>query len=551
MVARKLGAATLKLAPLLLMLVCLAPSLSMAEPSTLSVSAPIGGTIQPSARAEFALAVHAGDFVQGRIESSAGAVELDLVTVSGTHIRRLAAAGSANQDFMFVAEQDAPRLRLRSLGPQQSYTLTLTQAVGRDAQHPPAPTRASFLSPRMANLAESLTAGGTSEEFWQAVEAEGTPLVEPGDGSNKIVTFLWRGAERNVRLFGAPSNDHEWLERLGKSDVWYKSFEVPAATRLSYKLAPDIPDVPGSERDRRRALLATAQVDPLNKHAWPVAAPDKFNQDSVVELPDAPPQPWIGELGAPKGRLEAHRFASKILGNERDVFIYTSQGFSPDDPGQGLLLLFDAQPYLDKVPTPTILDNLVAAGKIPPLVAVLIGNPSQEARERELPCNAAFADALATELVPWVKAKTGAAVPAARTVAAGSSYGGLASAYAAFRHPEVFGNVLSMSGSFWWKPETENEPEWLTRQIAAGALTPVSSFLSAGLFEAGRDQPGILETTRHLRDVLTAKGAAVSYREYAAGHDYLSWRGVLADGLVTLLGVKEPVVLRRSQQLLQ
>ncbi len=43
----------------------------------------------------------------------------------------------------------------------------------------------------------------------------------------------------------------------------------------------------------------------------------------------------------------------------------------------------------------------------------------------------------------------------------------------------------------------------------------------------GRD---ILASSRHMRDVLLAKGYEVHYQEFIGGHDYLSWRGTLADG---------------------
>jgi enterochelin esterase family protein len=121
---------------------------------------------------------------------------------------------------------------------------------------------------------------------------------------------------------------------------------------------------------------------------------------------------------------------------------------------------------------------------------------------------------------------------------AGASYGGLAAAWVAYKHPELFGLVYSQSGSFWWSPRNggDNEPEWLTRQIARGPHKPVRFHLEAGLFETGRaDTAGILETTRHLRDVLTAKGYDVSHREYAACHDNAHWRVSMATALMTLL----------------
>ncbi|MDQ8697602.1 enterochelin esterase [Hyphomicrobium sp. LHD-15] len=514
-------------------------ALAPAEAHALEPAKSATGTVAAGQAADFEVVVHEGDFVQGRVESPAGAIALDLVGDTGAHIRRLASPGASDQDFMFVpATQGTARLRLSAEGAAQPYTLTITRILARAAQVPPAP---SYLSPRIAKLAQQVAAGGGTGEFWTSIAAEGAPMVEPAsDPRKRIVTFLWRGAEHNVRLFGGPSNDHDWMDRLGTSDVWFKTYEIPSSTRLAYKLAPDIPELPGSARERRRALLATAQADPLNKaRPWPPNAGDPFNRESVLTLPDAPPEPWIEERGAPKGALTQHRFASAILGNERDVALYFSHGFEPGNPVHALLVLFDAAPYLEKVPTPTILDNLVAAGKIPPLLAVMVGNPSSETRGRELPCNADFGRALATELLPWVRTQTKKSAQAARTVVAGSSYGGLASACIARDHPDVFGNVLSLSGSFWWHPDFERggeEPEWLTRQYAAEPARPIRFFLGAGLFETGREQPGILETTRHLRDVLIAKGYDVTHREYAATHDYLAWRSSLADGLIALLG---------------
>ena len=484
----------------------------------------------------------AGDYVKGRLGVSVGRVHLDLVDASGQHLRRLAESAGGGAEFQFVAGGAGERLVVTA-EIDGAYALVVERKVALADQRLPS---ADYLSPAIADIAASVAAGGTSHAFWAMVEKEGTPLVEPGREGHKVVTFLGRGAKRNIRLFGAPSGDHEELQRLAGSDIWFRSFEVPDGTRLSYQLAFDVPDVPGTARDRRVAILSTARADPLNRHRWPADAMDAYNQDSVLELAGAPPQPWLSDRDSPEGALSRLSIDSPRLGNRRDVTIYRPAGFDPARSDTILLFVFDADQYLGRVPVPRILDNMIAAGAVPPVVAVFIANPDREARARELPANPAFADFMAQELHPLVVRETGLSVPAARTVLAGSSYGGLASATVALRHPETFGNVLSMSGSFWWSPPgtAADRQEHVAGLIAAGPALPLRFFLSAGLFETGANgTAGILETSRHLRDVLEAKGIPVVYRDYAGGHDYLVWQGVLSDGLIALFGKGDPLPL--------
>ena len=105
---------------------------------------------------------------------------------------------------------------------------------------------------------------------------------------------------------------------------------------------------------------------------------------SILELPEAPPQPWIAPRpGVEKGQVEMYRLHSDILNNERRIWIYTPPGYTTSEEPYGLFLLFDGLAYLDAVPTPTILDNLVSEGKIPPLVVVLPDSLDQETRKTE------------------------------------------------------------------------------------------------------------------------------------------------------------------------
>src|SRR5207244_3007426 len=117
---------------------------------------------------------------------------------------------------------------------------------------------------------------------------------------------------------------------------------------------------------------------------------------------------------------------SEILKNERNLSVYTPANYHADGPPYALLVVFDEGAYLTNVPTPVILDNLVAASKIPETVAVLVANPSQETRDKELPPNPQFAEFLATELIPWIHSHYRVTSDPRLSVIAGSSYGGIA-----------------------------------------------------------------------------------------------------------------------------
>jgi len=535
----------------LAVLACLALPAPPAHADTALVPGqPAQATWTPGAATRFTLALQAGDFVQGSLEGPAAS--LDLVDAHGRAVRRLLGPTTLARSFMFVTPASGDyRLVLAGDGadvpgavggrptPGATYALRIDRVIPASAQHAPP---AGPESPTLAALARTLAAGGTTDAFWRDVAAHGTPLVEPlpaspGAAPQVRVTFLWRGARHGVRLLGSPAGDHDALERLSDSDVWYRSYHVPASTRMSYQLAPDVPAAGDTPMQRRRAILATVQRDPLNPRIFPASATDAFGQKSILELPDAPPQPWLApRVGVASGTVTPFRIDSQILGEARDVYLYRPAGAQP----KALLVVFDAHAYLSLVPTPTLLDNLIAEGRIPPTAALIVANPSATARGTQLPPNPKFADFLANELMPWA-ARQGVAVPASRTVVAGSSYGGLAAAYAGLRHPERFGLVLSQSGSFWWGPggapdQPPGEPGWLMREYAKAPRLPLRFYLEAGLFEEGRGTVNILTTTRSMRDVLRAKGYPVTHAEWASGHDYLQWRGTLACGLIALLG---------------
>jgi enterochelin esterase-like enzyme len=370
---------------------------------------------------------------------------------------------------------------------------------------------------------------------------------------------VWKGTPytRSVLVLWLPyvgvAPDEFLMARLGETDVWHKTIKVNRRMRLAYTLAPNAarlhPMSVGLDADAITMTAAAARPDPLNPKRYRVDSESldapEYRGSSVLEMPDAPPQPWIVQRpDVPRGRVEEHRFKSTALNNEREIAIYLPPRYSRGAQPYPLVVLFDKDAYLGLVPTPVILDNLISEKRIAPVVAVFIGNAAG-ARDRELTCNPEFSRALVTELLPWARHRYNVTSDPRRVVAAGSSAGGLAAACSALWHSEAFGNVLAQSGAFHRIPsavsgttDTSSEPNWVARQFIASPRKPLRFYFDAGSaeFNATGGAESILFCTRTLRDVLRAKGYEVFYQEFEGGHEYLSWRGTLGAGLIALLG---------------
>ena len=114
----------------------------------------------------------------------------------------------------------------------------------------------------------------------------------------------------------------------------------------------------------------------------------------------------------------------------------------------------------------TVLDNLIAEKKVPPMVAISIGNGSGDAQgsQRGLEydtMSGRYAEFVETEVLPQVEARTRVKLtkdPEGRATMGGSS-GGSCALIMAWYHPEWYHRVLTYSGTYvnqqWpWNAET-------------------------------------------------------------------------------------------------
>ena len=152
--------------------------------------------------------------------------------------------------------------------------------------------------------------------------------------------------------------------------------------------------------------------------------------------------------GVPKGRVTRHQVDTHecAVGAKRAVALY-----APPVPGPvPLVVVLDGDDYLERVQLPTVVDNLVAQGRMRPVALAFVSNGGP-ARTLEYACNEATVSFLERHVLPLAREKL-SLVDAQRTPGVhgvlGSSLGGLMALFVAQRLPTLFGRVLSQSGAF-------------------------------------------------------------------------------------------------------
>ena len=322
------------------------------------------------------------------------------------------------------------------------------------------------------------------------------------EGEQLIFIFKGQAQTRSVELAGELTGWHSLRLQFqqGPGQLFYLLAHLPTDARLEYKLLVD----------------GEWTLDPWNNLQ---VINGLGGSNSVFEMPGYQHDLHRKcRLPAPQGQVDIHQLQGQSIAGRRLLQVYLPP--NPDPNAAYPVVYFqDGSDYLNRIPLPQLLNQLIGIGLIPPLVAVCI-DPLN--RFQEYRFNPAYASLLLNEVLPLIESLYPVRRdPAGRTLV-GSSLGGLTSTWLACQHSEVFGQVLGQSSSF------QYEAGQLSTSLRQGL--PLRFYLSAGRFE------GLLQSNRNLVRTLAETGYDYVYREYNEGHNWTHWSNRLSEGLIYLLG---------------
>ncbi|HEX5757976.1 MAG TPA: alpha/beta hydrolase-fold protein [Thermoanaerobaculia bacterium] len=337
-------------------------------------------------------------------------------------------------------------------------------------------------------------------------ERGGFPIVEPG--GQVVFLYVGAGGERAVHLLG------DFATRSPQDMYW--DAEGEPMTRA----APD-----GGLFFARRQLEEDARIeyqflvdgerrtDALNPRTAPsgIARIGALETVSAFVMPGYPARP---ELAPRQGVARGEVRILDAVWADPAVAIYLPASY---DAAKRYPVLYtaDGSAWRELIGLPAILDNLIADGRIEPLVAVMID--AAEERQRWYTFNPDYL-AYLERVVAFVDDHHATDPRPERRLHAGTSAGGRAALYAGFERPHLFGNLALLSPALsgppsYWQP-------WFS-----GARRPeprLRVWLSAGSYEGT-----LREDARTMATYFRKAGVETKAVFTHEGHTFGAWRNLV------------------------
>ena len=268
-------------------------------------------------------------------------------------------------------------------------------------------------------------------------------------------------------------------------------------------------------------------LDPNN----PTIKPNLIQAQNMVHVSGSTPRLWEA-AEVPHGVIHHHFFKSKVVGDQRDFYVYTPPGFDPKARTKYPVLYLlhgysdDASAWTAVGMANIVLDNLIAQGKVRPMIVVMplgYGTPEMIRMKwavwdhpdvKQLNFDN-FRKSLLTEVIPQVENAYPVSAKREDRAIAGLSMGGSESLLTGLNNLDKFAYVGSFSaGGIQPDSYSAQFPALDARQAAQLHLLWIA---------CGTDDH-LIDDNRKLKAWLTSKNIALTDIETPGAHTWMVWR---------------------------
>lgn len=363
-----------------------------------------------------------------------------------------------------------------------------------------------------------------------------SPIIQEVSKDSSRVTFQFSGDSdiKKVRLISdiIPYFDNGinlgientgWLKRETNGNLWLLTLTLDNRLRIPYRYEIT-KEIQG--RDTTYEIL-----DPLNTMTYMIS--DNRLKQSVLELKNCFPFSWNRDTVTKWKKISLQ---SAILSKATDLYIYSP---TPDNlqkkVNYPVVIALGSFTYGIEMSSAKIYRHLLDNNEVKPAVLVLADYKSYN-RVQDFDSAALF---IIRDVLPYLQKEYHISRDSKDVTLTGTSRRGLVSAYIALKNSKFIGNVISLSGGFFWRPTPKDEFEWFSQILSSEPIKKVNYYLSAGNLETivTSNNAGhyMLLTNRHIRNLLSAKKYNFKYEELPGGHNPLSWSHALYNGLRYIL----------------
>ena len=342
-------------------------------------------------------------------------------------------------------------------------------------------------------------------------------VMANADEFNKKVRLLWLGiGTAEGRMYDGIKNYHQALEKAGIKHVYYESpgtaHEWQTWRRCLHEFAP---------------LLFVSQRS-ANRSGPPRRGGGQIvlNADDVPAFPDPPAGFDKEHKDIPHGKLEMISYESKSVGATRKMQVYTPPGYTNEKKYPVLYLLHgiggDETEWQRFCKPNILLDNLLADGKVVPMIVVMPNGRAQKDDRpgpdpfRTAPAFAAFEEDLLKDVIPTIEARYSVQADREHRALAGLSMGGGQSLNFGLGHLDTFAWVGGFSSAPNTKPPSQLVPDPMIAKEKLKLL-----WLGCG------KRDGLIRISQGVHAYLKEKGVSHIWHVDGNAHDPTCWKNNL------------------------